>query len=123
MLSLGVQINNCIKEIQTFMKHCGYDAMVLPSNSKYTELQSFVTELQLPMLVSLELDFCSFTYRYVIGISPYMSSETSQVKYHIIDGAHLEMNQCTSTKRILIGVVGMESLLPRSHMALFLFQG
>ncbi len=57
-------------------------------------MQSFVTELQLPMLVSLELDFCSVTYRHVIGISPfspYMSSETSQVKYHIIDGAHPEM--------------------------------
>ena len=43
------------------------------------------------MLVSLELDFRSNTYRHVIGISPYMSSETSQVKYHIIDGAHPKM--------------------------------
>ena len=41
-------------------------------------------------MVSLELDFRSVTYRHVIGISPYMSSETSQVKYHIIDGAHPE---------------------------------
>lgn len=65
--------------------------MVLPSISCYTELQSFVTELQLPMLVSLELDFSSVTYRHVIGISPYKSSETSQVEYHIIDGAHPEM--------------------------------
>jgi hypothetical protein len=65
--------------------------MVLPPISSYTDLQSFVTELQLPMLVSLELDFHSVTYRHVIGISPYMSSETSQVEYHIIDGAHPEM--------------------------------
>jgi len=54
-------------------------------------LQSFVTELQLPMLVSLEIDFCSITFRHVIGISPYISSKTSQVEYHIIDGAHPEM--------------------------------
>ena len=43
------------------------------------------------MLVSLELDFCSVTYRHVIGISPYMSAETSLVEYHIIDGSHPEM--------------------------------
>ncbi len=61
----------CLKDIQTLMKHhCGYDMMVLPSISSYTELQSFVTELQLPMLVSLELDFHSVTYRHVIGVFP-----------------------------------------------------
>jgi hypothetical protein len=59
--------------------------MVLPSIPSYTELQSFVTEMQLPMLVSLELDF------YVIGILPFMSSETSQVEYHIIVGFHPKM--------------------------------
>jgi len=65
--------------------------MVLPSILSFTELQSFVTELQLMMMVSLELDFCSITFGHVIGISPYMSSKTSQVEYHIIDGAHPEM--------------------------------
>ena len=65
--------------------------MVLPSISKYTELQSFVPDLQLPMLVSLELNFCAITYRHVIGTSTYMSSETSQVEYNIVDGAHPEM--------------------------------
>jgi len=44
--------------------------MIVPSISINTELQSFVIELQLPMLVSLELDFRSITYRHVIGISP-----------------------------------------------------
>jgi hypothetical protein len=74
MLSLGAQQNGCcLKEIQTLIKHSGYDMMVLPSISSYTELQSFVTELQLPMLVSLELDFRSITFRHVIGISPYLS--------------------------------------------------
>ena len=43
------------------------------------------------MLVSLELKFGSFTCIHVIGISPFMSSETSQVEYHIIDGAHPEV--------------------------------
>jgi hypothetical protein len=65
--------------------------MVLSSILNYTEFQSFITELQLPMLVSLELDFFSVTYRHVIGISPYMCSETNQVEYHIIYGARLEM--------------------------------
>ena len=65
--------------------------MVIPSISFYTEVQSFVTEFQLPMLVSLELDFCSIACIYVIGILPYMSSETSQVEKHIIDGAYREM--------------------------------
>ena len=80
--------------------------MVLPSISSYTQLQSFVMGLQLPMLVSLELDFCSITYRHVVGISPHTSSETSQVKHHIIDGAHTEMKAISSNKRVLIGVVG-----------------
>ena len=65
--------------------------MALPSISSYTELQSFVTKLQFPMMVSLELDFCSITFANVIGISPYVSAETNQVKYHIIDRAHPEM--------------------------------
>ena len=92
MLHLGSQKYGCsLKDIHVLIKRCGYDIMVLPSISCYTELQSFVTELQLPMLVSLELDFSSVTYRHVIGISPYKSSETSQVEYHIIDGAHPEM--------------------------------
>ena len=84
--------NGCsLQEIQMVIKHCGYDIMVFPSISIYTELYTFVTELELPMLASLELDFCSITHRNVIGILPYMSSETSHVEYHIIDGAHPEM--------------------------------
>ena len=43
------------------------------------------------MLVPLELNFCSVPYEHVIGISPTISSETSQVEYHIIDGAHPEL--------------------------------
>jgi hypothetical protein len=43
------------------------------------------------MLVSLELDFRSVMFEHVIGISPFMSAETSQVEYHIIDGSHHEM--------------------------------
>ena len=39
-------------------------------------------------MVSLELKFGSFTCNHVIGISPFISSETSQLEYHIIDGAH-----------------------------------
>jgi hypothetical protein len=93
MLSLRAhKYDCCLEDIQTLMKHhCGYDMMVLPSILSYTELQSFVTELQLPMLVSLELDFRSVIYSHVIGISPFMSAEKSQVEYHIIDGSHPEM--------------------------------
>ncbi len=71
MFSLRAQkYDCCLEDIQTLMTHhCGYDIMVLPSILSFTELQSFVTELQLPMLVSLELDFNSVTYRHVIGVS------------------------------------------------------
>jgi hypothetical protein len=92
ILSLGPQNSGCcLKEIQTLINQSGYDMMVLPSIPSYTELQSFVTEMQLPMLVSLELDFCSITFGHVIGILPFMSSETSQVEYHIIVGFHPKM--------------------------------
>ncbi len=65
--------------------------MVLPSISHYIELHDFVTEMGIPMLVSLELCFPTATYGHMIGISPFMSSETSLVEYHIIDGSHPEM--------------------------------
>jgi hypothetical protein len=67
MLSLGAQKWLLpIKEFQMLIVHCCYDTMVIPSISSYTELQSFVTELQLPMLVSLELDFHPITCRNVL---------------------------------------------------------
>ena len=81
----------CSEAVSPILLSQVYDIMVLPSISSYTELQSFVTELQLLMLVSLELDFCSVKFAHVIGISPYMSTETSKVEYHIINGAHPEM--------------------------------
>ena len=87
-------------------------------------MQSFVTGLQLLMLVSLEFNFCSITYRHVIGISRYMSSETSQVEYHIIDGTHPKMKAIYfNQENIAIGVVGTGSRFPRSHMVLFLLLG
>jgi hypothetical protein len=64
--------------------------MVLPSISHYIELHDFVTEMGIPMLVSLELCFPT-VYRHVIGISPYIYSKTSQVEYHIIDSSHPEV--------------------------------
>jgi len=90
MLSLGAQNNGCMKEIQVLIQCCRYDIMVLPPISSYTELHHYVTQLGIPILVSLEL-FPTATYRRVISISPYMSFETSQVEYHIIDGSHPEM--------------------------------
>ena len=53
-------------------------------------MESFVTELGLPMLVCLELTYPSVTYMHVIGISPCMSAETGKVEFHIIDGSHPE---------------------------------
>ncbi len=70
----------CLREIRKCIKECGYDTFTLPSISSYFVLQTFVTELGIPMLVSLELNFGSFTCIHVIGISPIISSETSQLE-------------------------------------------
>ena len=59
--------------------------------SSFTSLQSFVTKLSIPMLFSLELNFCTDTLMHVIGILPIIALETGHVEYHIIDGAHPEM--------------------------------
>ncbi len=92
LLVLRTQHAFCgLLKIQTCIKHCGYDIMVLPQISGFTSLQSFVTKLSIPMLVSLELNCRTYTLRHVIGILPIVSPETNQVKYHIIDGAHPEM--------------------------------
>ena len=77
-----------LREIRKCFMNCGYDTFTLPSISSYSCLQTFVTELGIPMLVSLKLNFGSFTCNHVIGISPFIPSETSQLEYHIIDGAH-----------------------------------
>ena len=71
-------------------------------------LQTFVTELGIPMLVSLELNFGSFTCNHVIGISPIISSETSQLEYHIIDGAHPELKAMNFSKENMDWCCGKE---------------
>ena len=92
LLILKAQLGGCcLREIRNCIIDCGYDTFTLPSISTYSVLQKFVTESGIPMLVSLELNFRTFTYYHVIGISPFISSETSQVEYHIIDGAHPQM--------------------------------
>jgi hypothetical protein len=92
MMMLGVETQGCrFGEIQRLIHQCGYDVNVLPKMSTFTELESFVTRMDLPMLINLELKFPSITLGHVIGISPYKSSDTSQIEYHIIDGAHPEM--------------------------------
>ena len=60
------------------------------------------------MLVSLELNFCSVPYEHVIGISPIISSETSQVEYHIIDGAHPELKAMNFRKENMDWCCGKE---------------
>ncbi len=60
----------CLSEIGECIKECGYNTFTLPSISSYSVLQSFVTELGIPKLVSLELNFGPFACNHVIGISP-----------------------------------------------------
>jgi hypothetical protein len=92
MMMLEAETQGCrFAEIQQLIYQCGYDVNVLPKISTFTELESFVTGMDLPMLINLELKFPLITLGHVIGISPYKSSETSQIEYHIIDGAHPEM--------------------------------
>ena len=44
----------CLTEIEDAIRKCGYD--IIPSILNNTELDSFVTELGLPMLVFLEIN-------------------------------------------------------------------
>ena len=90
LLRLKETSGGCLTEIEDAIRKCGYDVLKIPSILSYTELESFVTELGLPMLVCLELTYPSVTYMHVIGISPCMSAETGKVEFHIIDGSHPE---------------------------------
>ena len=98
----------CLSEIRKCIKECGYDTFTLPSISSYSVMQTFVTELGIPMLVSLELNFGSFTCNHVIGISPIISSETSQLEYHIIDDAHPELKAMNFSKENMDWCCGKE---------------
>ena len=60
------------------------------------------------MLVPLDLNFCSVPYEHVIVISPVISSETSQLEYHIIDGAHPELNAMNFSKENMDWCCGKE---------------
>ena len=60
----------CLTDIKDAIRKFGYDVLKISSILSYTELESFVTELGIPMLVCLELTFPSVTYMQVIGISP-----------------------------------------------------
>ncbi len=60
------------------------------------------------MLVSLELKSGSFTCNHVISISPSISSETSQVEYYIIDGAHPEVKAIIFNKENMDWCCGEE---------------
>ena len=60
------------------------------------------------MLVSLELNFGSNTCNTVIGISPIISSETSQVEDHIIEGAHPELKAMNFSKENMDWCCGNE---------------
>ena len=54
MLTLGSQTKGChFVEIQTLIHQCGYDIMVLPSITTFTELESFVIKMGIPMLIIL----------------------------------------------------------------------
>ena len=92
MLPLVAQTKVCqFYEIQTLIKACGYDVFALPSITTFSELESFVTQMGIPILINLELKFRFVTFGHVIGISPYKLSEGNLIEYHIIDGAHPEM--------------------------------
>ena len=95
-------------EIEDAIIKRGYDVLKIPSILSHTDLESFVTELVLPMLVCLELTYSSVTYMHVIGISPYMSAETGEVEFHIIDGYHLENKAIYLTKQNIDWCFGHE---------------
>ncbi len=57
-----------LKEISMHLHCCGYNILVIPSISSYSCLQTFVTEFEIPMMVTLDLNSCSDPYEHVIGI-------------------------------------------------------
>ena len=114
IVALGSQTKGCrFAEIQKVIYQCGYDVNVLPSISTFAELESFVKKMGIPMLINLELKFPLITLGHVIGISPYKASETSQVEYHIIDGAHPEMKAMHFNKENIDWCCGTDLKLGR----------
>ena len=79
LLILRAKSKVCDQKDPMCLHHCGYDIIVIPSILSYSCLQTVLTELRIPMLVSLELNFCSVPHEHVIGISPIISSDMGQV--------------------------------------------
>ena len=90
---------------------CANDDLVIPSILSYSCLQTFINELGIPMLISLDLIYCSVLYEDVIGISPFISLKTSQVEYHIIAGAHPEVKAINFSQENMEWCCGKEIII------------
>ena len=109
-------------DIEDAIRKCGYDVLKIPSILSYIELESFVTELGLTMLVFLELTYPSVTYMHVIGISPCMSAETGKVEFHIIYGSNPESTSKYFNKQNIDWCFGHELSFQKISCGFFSFQ-
>ena len=100
---LGCMKGNLLQEMHVMFQVAGYHTFVLPHEMDFEKLSYYIHFMNLPIFISVQISFNdnATKYRHVIWICPYMSSlDCSELKFLVVDGAHLELKalQFTSEK-------------------------
>ena len=97
----GCMKGDIVQELCVVFQAAGYHTFVLPREMDFEKLSYYTHLMKLPILVSVQMSFNenATKYRHVIGICPYMSSsDCSELKISIVDGAHPELKAMQFTR-------------------------
>jgi hypothetical protein len=97
----GCMKGNIVQELPVVFQAAGYHTFVLPREMDFEKLAYYTHLMKLPILVSVQMSFNenATKYGHVIGICPYMSSsDCSELKISIVDGAHPELKAMQFTR-------------------------
>ena len=97
----GCMKGDIVQELRVVFQAAGYHTFVLPREMDFEKLSYYTHLMKLPILVSVQMSFNenATKYRHVIGICPYMSSsDCSELKISIVDGAHPELKAMQFTR-------------------------
>ena len=84
---------NIFGKLKDAIRGVKYSIICLPEGLNYKDLTEYVQQLQLPILVSLSVNYGADSYDHVVGICPYKDLGGGDAHFRIVDGAHPDL-QC-----------------------------
>jgi len=123
---LGCMKGNLVQELHVVFQAAGYHTFLLPREMDFEKLSYYIHLMKLPVFVSVQMSFNdnATIYRHVIGICPYVSSsESSELKFSVVDGAHSELKAMQFTRENIQWCCGDESQSTFEGFAFFPAKG